>query len=140
SPLPPNETCVINEVEANPPGNDANTGVYEWVELYNSSNQTVEIGGWQLSTTAGNIATIMIPQGTVIGPGQVHIVERGAQWIDNMGEMIVLRDASGNQVDASCTINDEDNDDRSWQRDPNGLDTDSPSDWTFKSSSKDDIN
>jgi len=131
SPPPTEGVVVINEVEANPPGNDNYGSVYEWVELYNPSSVSVDIGGWKVSTTHGTTVTITIPQGTTLKPGKYFVVERGQQWIDNEDEKIVLKDADGNVKDRSKTIIDDYNDDRSWQRVPDG-----GSSWSFKSSTK----
>jgi len=137
TPSPPSEAKVmINEIEANPPGNDNYGSVYEWVELYNPSEYSVDIGGWTLSTTAGVIVTISIQQGTILHPGQYEIIERGQQWLDNEGEQVVLKDSNENIKDISCVISDTGNDSYSWQRYPNGRDTDSSTDWSYRSSTK----
>jgi sugar-specific transcriptional regulator TrmB len=134
---PPSEGIVIiNEVEANPLGNDNNGSVYEWIELYNPSEYSVNIGDWTISTTTGITVTITIQEGTTLSPGQYKIIERGQQWLDNEGEQVVLRDSFGNIKDMSSVINDTDNDSYSWQRYPNGRDTDSSTDWSFKPSTK----
>ncbi len=39
---------------ANPAGTDTGN---EWVELYNPTDQTVNIGGWKLFTTKGDTVT-----------------------------------------------------------------------------------
>jgi hypothetical protein len=137
TPSPPSEAKVmINEIEANPPGNDNYGSVYEWVELYNPSEYSVDIGGWTLSTTAGVIVTISIQQGTILHPGQYEIIERGQQWLDNEGEQVVLKDSNENIKDVSRVISDTGNDSYSWQRYPNGRDTDSSTDWSYRSSTK----
>lgn len=129
-------TVVINEIEANPPGNDNYGSVYEWVELYNPSGYSVNIGGWTLSTTAGVTVTLSIPQGTILNPSQFIIVERGTQWLDNEGEQVILKDSQGSIKDSSPVFSDTSNDSSSWQRYPNGRDTDSSNDWIYKSSTK----
>jgi len=58
---------VINEIEQNPDGTDAG---HEWVELYNPSDQAVDISGWRISTTHGKTVTIIISEGNVLEPGE----------------------------------------------------------------------
>jgi hypothetical protein len=122
---------LINEVEQNPPGADEG---YEWLELYNPTSNTVDIGNWTLSTTAGATVTFTIPPGTSIEAGGYYVYTHGSQWLDNKNESVILRDATGNEVDRTPTLSDTYNDGRSWQRYPNGKDTNSASDWSFRSS------
>ncbi|MCW4041697.1 MAG: lamin tail domain-containing protein [Candidatus Bathyarchaeota archaeon] len=127
---------VINEIESNPSGNDNYLTVEEWVELYNPSKSSVDIGGWTLSTTHGTTVTVTIPQGVTIGDKGYYVCKRGSQWLDNDDESVVLRDSEDTEVDRSLQISDGENDYQSWQRYPNGLDTDLNSDWRFHSSTK----
>jgi hypothetical protein len=124
---------IVNEVEQNPSGTDAG---YEWIELYNPTSNIVDISGWTASTTAGVIVTLRIPSGTRIPTGGYYVVTYSSQWLDNEGESVILRDSSGNEVDRTPSLSDTYNDDRSWQRYPNGRDTDSVSDWSFRWSTK----
>jgi len=124
---------VINEVEQNPPGTDAG---YEWIELYNPTSNVVDIGGWTVSTTTGVTVTLKIPSGTRITAGGYSVVTYGSQWLDNEDESVILRDSGGNEVDRTPTLSNTNNDGRSWQRYPNGRDTDSSSDWSFRTSTK----
>jgi len=130
-------SIVINEVELNPPGNDNYLSVEEWVELYNPTSKDIDVGGWSLSTTHGKrTVTITIPGGTVIKAGGYLVISRGSQWLDNEDESIILRDSGGNIVDQTPLLSDTYNDGRTWQRYPNGRDTNSLSDWVFKLSTK----
>ncbi len=125
------DQIVINEFDLNPPGNDNNGSVEEWVELYNPTSEAVDIGGWTLSTTSGATVSVTIPGGTVIGANGYYVHRRGSQWLDNDGESVILRDASGKQIDGTPARSDDDNNERSWSRYPNGQDTDSATDWRF---------
>jgi sugar-specific transcriptional regulator TrmB len=122
---------VINEVEQNPAGTDYG---YEWVELYNPTDQPVDIGGWTLSTTHGVTVTLLIPDGPIIYPGEYLVYSYTGQWLDNEDESVILRDASGIIVDETPLLNDPYNDDWAWSRHPNGIDTDSALDWVFQPS------
>jgi gas vesicle protein len=132
-PEPTNGFVVINEVEANPAGADEGN---EWVELYNPSGYAVDIGGWMLSTTHDTTVTLTIPDGTIIDPGQYLTFGYQDQWIDNEEERVLLIDPSFDEVDATPYQYDTYNDDRSWQRYPDGYDSDSMSDWVYKASTK----
>jgi len=124
---------VINEIEQNPTGTDAGQ---EWVELYNPTSDYIDISGWRISTTAGETVTISIPSGARVPAGGYYVVTYGSQWLDNEGESTILQDSKGNEVDRTPTFSDTYNDDRSWQRYPNGFDTDADSDWRFRSSTR----
>jgi len=127
---------VINEFELNPPGNDNYLNVEEWVELYNPTSEDMEINGWTLSTTHGETVTVSIPQGTVIDANSYYTYSRGSQWLDNDDESVILRDAEGNEMDRTPVKSDNQNDDGSWARYPNGQDIDSNADWRFQASTK----
>jgi hypothetical protein len=132
-----NEYIVINEVELNPPGDDNSGSVEEWIELYNPSSSSVDLSGWKLSTTHGGTITATISQGTIILADGYYVYNRGSQWLDNNDESVVLRDSGDVEIDRTPVKSDTDNNGWSWQRYPNGLDTDSASDWSFRVSTKD---
>ena len=125
-----NGHVVINEVEANPAGTDTGN---EWVELYNPTDQTVNIGGWKLSTTYGDTVTLTISQGIIIAPGEYLVYTYTSQWIDNENESIILKNALNQIVDETPILSDTANSGSTWARSPNGIDTDSPSDWDYQS-------
>jgi beta-lactamase superfamily II metal-dependent hydrolase len=125
---------VINEFELNPPGNDNYLSVEEWVELYNPTPEAVDIGGWTLSTAHGEAFTVS--NGTVIEAGGYYLCGSGSQWLNNEDESVTLQDAKGNEVDRTPVKSDAENDVRSWQRHPNGSDSDSDVDWLFQTSTR----
>jgi len=55
---------VINELLAN-----SETGIPDWIELHNASDQAVDLGGWFLSDSTGEPTKYEIPEGTIITPG-----------------------------------------------------------------------
>jgi len=129
---------VINEFELNPSGRDEGN---EWVELYNPTDSDIDIGGWTLSTTHGKTVTLSIPQGVVIDPYGYKVYGYSGQWLDNEDESIILRNAAGDEVDRTpLSLDDTANDGRSWQRCPDGEDTDSKDDWQFRSATKGESN
>ena len=46
----------------------------DWIELYNPTDQAIDLGGWYLSDKQSNPARWEIPAGTWIGPGEFLIV------------------------------------------------------------------
>ena len=122
---------VINEIEQNPYGIDEGN---EWVELYNPTISDVNLDGWRLSTTHGKTVTVTL-RGTIPANGYV-IYTHTEQWLDNIGESVTLRDLSLNEVDRTPYVPDTNGTRYSWQRYPNGKDTDSDSDWEFRASTE----
>ncbi|MEA3432594.1 MAG: PKD domain-containing protein, partial [candidate division WOR-3 bacterium] len=104
----------------------------EWIALYNSGQVEVDISGWTLETTHGKTVTVTIPQGTIIpSKGYWNYIHK-KQWLDNEDELIILKDSEGVKVDRTLMASDRDNDNRYWTRYPDGLDTNSDSDWRFR--------
>jgi hypothetical protein len=123
---PPIGNIVINEVELNPPGNDNSNSVIEWVELYNPTSSSVDLDGWTLSSTGGSRTDTFELSGSIKANG--YYVFEHSRWLDNENdESIILRDVAGNEIDRTPPKDDRNNDDRTWQRYPNGEDS-----WEFR--------
>jgi len=125
-------TCiVINEVELNPPGHDNLESVIEWVELYNPTSKDVDLTGWRLSSTQAHGGETIDLFGTIKANG--YRVFGRSRWLHNTkGESVILRDAGSKKIDSTPFLKDRYDDYRSWQRCPNGIDTDSSLDWKFR--------
>ena len=123
---------VINEVELNPPGSDAGN---EWVELYNPTNTVVDLTGWAIRNRAAeNQVSVPVPP-EMMGPKGYCIVTHPTQWLDNQNETLTLLDKDGHEIDQTPWLNDTkygNQENYSWQRYPNGQDTDTDSDWVFQ--------
>ena len=52
---------VINEVDTNPPGDDSES-ISEWVELYNPTDNDVDLSGWKIASTTVLKKTLTIPE------------------------------------------------------------------------------
>lgn len=117
---------VINEIETNPAGTDIGSEV---VELFNPSSNAIDVSGWTISSKAGTSVSITIAAGTVIPARGYLLVGSDSQWLDNEGEIIELRDASGALVDSAGPFTDRDNNNATWQRSPDGADNN----WVFHS-------
>lgn len=139
---------VINEFEQKPPGDICSEEVQEWVELYNPTEEMVRLRGWQLTTCQEPSLKLDIPS-ALLRPGNYLTVEvsvkkmplgaRGngcKDWLANEDECVILLGPDGNEVDRTAKLSDKENDDQSWQRCPDGQDTDSKDDWQFRPATK----
>lgn len=125
-------SVVINEVELNPSGEAA-----DWVELYNSGEDSVNVGRWSVSIVdtlppSGKwMGVIPIPRGASIQAGGFYIVEGDDRWVHGNNGTVFLRTDSWTEVDKTPPLSDDGDNDFTWCRYPNGLDTDQRSDWAF---------
>jgi len=124
------DNVVINEVDVNPPGNDV-ASVSEWVELYNPTNSTIDLGGWQVASTTALKKTMTIPDETIIESGEFLTYSYQSAWFTDSNESVELRDKDGTIVDKTHLISDVQNNFYSWQRIYDGFDLDSADDWKF---------
>jgi endonuclease YncB( thermonuclease family) len=123
---------VIQAFDQNPAGRPEN--LYEWVMLYNPTNESVNISGWTISSKgyyggrSFRIINISIP------PKNHMTFVPGKRWLRDKDEKIVLNDTEGNIIDETHEAGDsgrDKDDNRYWKRHPVGVDTDSDTDWQF---------
>lgn len=122
---------VINEVELNPQGSDIDN---EWIELYNPSDTDADISYFEI-TTSFKSATIRVPSDTVIGANKTYVIELDGQVLSNTAESLELADGSGEMIDSTPSLVDLGDDDRTWQRMPDG-----GNEWEFVADTRDDLN
>lgn len=115
---PQTQSCafriVISEVFYDTPGTDS---VEEWIELYNNTPVTVNIGGWKIVDNNGTGTTFTIPTGNTIAPGTFFTMAVDSTGfnalysynadiygaipaLNNDGDSLLLKDSYGNIVDA----------------------------------------
>lgn len=111
---------MINEVEMNPKGRDSGR---EWVELYNPTSSDIVIGNFAIQTQIRPF-TITIPAGTVIEAGGFYVVKVEGERL-GVVEKLALVNSAGKIMD-KISLLDKHNDDRTWQRVPDGSST-----WKF---------
>jgi hypothetical protein len=80
-------SIIISEIMYNPAGTDkdlAATPPYdrEWVEIYNTSDATIDLSGWQFGNSSANQWTTPFPLGTTLGPGRPLVVTGSAATFD----------------------------------------------------------
>ena len=96
---------VINEVAWMGTADDSNS---EWIELYNNTNQTVDLSGWSIVDDSSTV--YKIAAGSISGHGYFLIEDSEvatnivadaviALSLANAGDSLVLKDASGNVID-----------------------------------------
>jgi hypothetical protein len=81
--VPPLGAIVINELMANPAGSAS-----DWIELYNTTDETISIGGWFLSDDANDLTKYRIAAGTLIPAGGFAVFYQDQHF--------------GNQADPGC--------------------------------------
>lgn len=127
--LPFKNGLMINEFESNPEGTDAGK---EWIELYNSSSNAIDLSGYRLVMESADGKYHNIGKKT-IGPGEFLVIKLQKQMLNNSfgakgyGECIVLVDPDGNETDRTHWRSDTDNDGKTWQRKYDGC-----LDWTLR--------
>ncbi|MEC9352932.1 MAG: lamin tail domain-containing protein, partial [Planctomycetota bacterium] len=104
-----NAQVIINEIHYEP---DDKTAAEEFIELHNAAEDAVDLSGWYFS----NGVFFRFPDGTVLAGGGYLVVAEDpvvlarnlsvedalGPWegrLDNKGETLTLRDASGSRVD-----------------------------------------
>jgi hypothetical protein len=116
----------INEIEQNPDGTDSGN---EWVELYNPSSESVDVGGWEIRATHGRQASIFVTNGSSVPAGGFLVLQADRQSLDNEDEVIELYNTNGNLIDTTppSGLDDTQNDGRCWARVP-----DATAQWLFQ--------
>lgn len=125
-------SVVINEIMAsNETTATDNAGEYDdWIELYNNSSITVDLGGWYISDKTDNLTKYELPSGTTINASDYLIIwadEDSSQGPDPVhtnfklsksGETVILSDNFGVVID-SITFGQQTTD-MGFARNPNG--------------------
>src|SRR5215207_8407434 len=117
SPTTSQPVIMINEIELNPPG-EYDEGK-EWIELYNPTDIDINIGNFEIST-ASESATIKLPSDAIIGGGETYVIELKEQILSNTVDSLILTNEAGDILDRTPSLVDRSDDDRTWQRIPDG--------------------
>lgn len=134
--LQPNTSLVINEVELN-----AHPGEQEsaWIELFNSGDVPFDLSGLSLiSMDSANMTqhiALEDAQIPTIPPRSYHVIAFSKDLVDvQLTSFLLYQDQV--LLDRVDGLNDGLSDDRTWQRYPDGQDSDNFEDWTFIPSTK----
>src|ERR671917_2066182 len=110
------DTTLVNEVELNPRGDDMEE---EWIELYNPSAVDINISNFEINPLFQS-PTIELPPDAVIEAGETYVIELNRPMLSNTGESLVLANTTGDIHDRTPSLVDRNDDDRTWQRIPDG--------------------
>lgn len=129
-------SLVINEIEINPPGRDADS---EWVELLNVGNVPVDVAGWRITYSyraTGAFVLSETPRSIPPG-GRMVFVYPGIRLRNGTANVVQLLDAEGVLIDQTPMLKDVANDARTWQRIPDGGNTEVPELWLLVEETRD---
>ncbi|WP_455368053.1 lamin tail domain-containing protein [[Eubacterium] cellulosolvens] len=124
---------VINEFEIKGPGKGNNYNK-QWIELYNPTPNTLNLTEWTLVTKVFK-KTINFPLNTLIKQNSHYVFDIPGLPFSEKKEQIILRDANRIEVDRTPIV-DESLPNSTWQRFPNGVDTESDTDWQLRTHTK----
>lgn len=125
-------TVMINEIELNPPGQDDEGK--EWIELFNPSAADINIGNFEIRTSSGS-ATIKLSSEAIVEAGNTYVIILKDGLLSNIVESLVLVDATGGIKDRTPSLVDRSDDDRTWQRIPDGS-----NEWQFLENTQGSLN
>jgi len=84
---------VINEFVADPTDNEV-----EWIEIYNTIGQEIDLSGWTIED-GSKTKTNLTGQLGIEGSSRFKIIAKPAGILNNSGDIIILRDGLGNLID-----------------------------------------
>jgi hypothetical protein len=110
---------VINEFLPNPSGSSSELD--EWVELYNSGEEPVDLSGWKLDDIADGGSSPYQFSSETIAPKGFLVLTKGETGValNNSGDSVRLLDKDGNAVD-DCVYEADIGEDKSLARVPDG--------------------
>ena len=80
-PFDPTQQIVLNEILPNPEGADTQHGLLgEWVEIYNKSNQTINVLNWYVEDASHHVITIDATS-TNMGRTNLGAKGTGSEWL-----------------------------------------------------------
>ncbi len=109
---------IINELMPNPTGSQASG---EWIELYNGSNEIVNLKNWVLEDIAGTTHKYVIVKDLIINPLDYVVIFRSQSGItlNDSGDGVALYQPNGNLLYQTPEFTNAD-DNIAWARGPDG--------------------
>ena len=92
----------------------------EWVELYNTTSDRLDIGGMWIDDRIGGKGPKLIPPGTILEPSGYHVMDF-TRFLNNGGDDVRLLGTNGAAVHDSYTYTSSERN-RSYCRTPDGND------------------
>ncbi len=131
-------SVVINEIEFDPAGGEA-----QWIELHNPTNSPVPLDGFEMQLHDGNAVVAIIPiplfSGDTLRPGGYYVVPMGdslQHFSDEVQNLAAVLSFEMKTLDNVQGLNDALGSDKTWQRFPDGTDSGTFGDWTFRAATK----
>ncbi|MCP4147574.1 MAG: MBL fold metallo-hydrolase [bacterium] len=104
---------VFSEIFYDTPGTDS---IEEWIELYNNSSSSVDIGGWTITDNNNTGSSFTIPTGNTIAAGSYFTIAANSggfnalysydadlygsiPTLNNSGDALILKDGSSTVLD-----------------------------------------
>ncbi|GHT35754.1 hypothetical protein FACS189434_13920 [Bacteroidia bacterium] len=103
--------------------NEVFTSNPDWVELYNSSDAKMDLGGFILQDDKGAAEEYIIPANTTIAAKGFIVFENGSSFqfgLGSKGDKVILLDAERVKIDDISTPNFGEDKGKSYARIPNG--------------------
>ena len=107
---------VINEFESNPQGSDTNL---EWIELYNNDSIPINISMWQIFDKDSN-SLFTATNETFIAANGFYVADFLNGFVNAAGDNATLKNNLGNVVDSTPNLIDNDDNNKTWSRIPDG--------------------
>ncbi len=88
----------ISEIYPDPKGSDTTE---EWIEITNGGDEIVDLGNWTIDDGPKGSEPYLIPEGTIINPGESIVLERADTGIalNNSRDSVRLSDFTGEIID-----------------------------------------
>jgi len=95
------DKIIISEIYPNSVGRDNRNGSYEWIELYNDSDQEVNLNGWMIDDILEKGSKTYLIENEIIKAGEYKIFDAARTKIalNNSGDEVNLLWADGTVVD-----------------------------------------
>ncbi len=128
---------IVNEIEFEPV-----VGEPQWVELYNPTDLPASLENLELQIRDGDaVQTILIPflDGDALGSGDHHVVfmeEDSIQYPSNIQNITITLFDGVQSLDVIEGVGDGLANDKTWQRFPDGTDSGTFGDWTFRTATE----
>ncbi|HNX40580.1 MAG TPA: lamin tail domain-containing protein, partial [Methanothrix sp.] len=116
-------SIVINEMELD---DLADSLELQWIELYNSGNDDVDISGWAVMPNDDRSKKEVVFEGAVIPPKGFFVIGFLDEWANKYGTVVVLVDDEDREVERTPNLYDSQQDVCAWGRYPDGS-----SEWLF---------